>query len=323
MRCGLGQIIVIAWASLAGSLHADNVNGTHTQRQGKAEAVVVGEKIDAEQVETTLSGAVTVIFRVEGGAGLKVEPVVAVNASADWKELRREKETYTPRGADGKVWEQKFHLEPNKPGELNLALVPLRYREGSEDAWKTINWQPVPVKVTTQIANPDPSQLRPITPPEAVSEPENDYHWLAWGGVAMLAVAVVFTAWEIKRRLSVAKPAMAPEKRALAELEGIQQMGLPADGDGIRHHALVSEVARRYFERRFQLKAPGRTTTEFLEAMRQGGQLKPEQFAMLQEALDRCDLAKFARVSPTAEECDELGRNVRALVKQTSDAETS
>ena len=57
--------------------------------------------------------------------------------------------------------------------------------------------------------------------------------------------------------------------------------------------------------------------------MRQGGQLKPEQFAILQDALDRCDLAKFARVSPTAEECDELSRNVRALVKQTSQAETS
>jgi len=165
--------------------------------------------------------------------------------------------------------------------------------------------------------------LRDITPPEPVSEPEHDYHWLAWGGVVLLGAALMFAVWEVKRRMSVANPAIGPERWAQAELERIQQMGLPADGDGIRHHALVSEVARRYFERRFRLKAPGKTTAEFLEAMRQGGQLKPEQFTILQDALDRCDLAKFARVSPTAEECDELSRNVRALVKQTSQAETS
>jgi len=91
---------VIAWASFTGSLQAVNEKSTHTQKQGKAEAVVVGENRDADQVEATLSGAVTVILRVEGGAGLEVEPVQAVNASADWKELRRDKETYTPRGAD-------------------------------------------------------------------------------------------------------------------------------------------------------------------------------------------------------------------------------
>jgi hypothetical protein len=314
---------VLVWTSLAGPLQAVNVNGAHTQKQGKAEAVIVGDNRDADHVETALSGAVTIILRVEGGAGLEVEPVQALNASADWKELRRDKETYTPRGADGKGWEQKFHLEPNKPGELYLALVPLRFREGPDDAWKTINWQPVPVKVTTQITNPDLSQLHDITPPEPVSEPEYDYHWLAWGGVAMLAAALAFAAWEIKRRMFVAKPVLAPEKWAQAELERIGQMGLPAAGDGMRHHTLVSEVARRYFERRFRLKAPGKTTAEFLEALRQGGQLTPEQFTILQDALDRCDLAKFARVSPTAEECDELSRNIRALVKQTSHVETS
>jgi hypothetical protein len=252
---------------------------------------------------------------------LEVEPVHAVTGSTDWKERRRDKEKVTPRGADGKTWEQKFYLEPNKSGDLNLDLVPLRYREQPDDAWKTIDWQRVLVKVTTEITKPDPNQLRDITPPEPVSERESDFHWLAWSGIALLAVALVFGAWELKRLAGRVKPAVAPERWALAELERIQQMNLAGDGDGIQHHALVSEVARRYFERRFRLTAPGKTTAEFLEVMRQGAHLKPEQFAVLRDALDRCDLAKFARVSPTPKECDELTRNLRALVKQTTRAE--
>ncbi|HEY1860889.1 MAG TPA: hypothetical protein VGG61_11070, partial [Gemmataceae bacterium] len=47
------------------------------------------------------------------------------------------------------------------------------------------------------------------------------------------------------------------------------------------------------------------------------------QFASLRDALERCDLAKFARVSPTAEECHELVRNAQALVVQTTRAEAS
>jgi hypothetical protein len=315
---------VIACAALPCSLLAVNPSSSHKQKHDNAEAEVFGENRESDLVETTLSGEITVILRVEGGGGLEVEPVQAVNASADWKERRRDKEAYIRLGTDGRRWEQKFHLEPNKPGELSLSLVPLRFREGPDEAWKTITWQSVPIRVTTQITNADdPNQLRDITAPEPVSERQSDYHWLAWGGAGLLAVAVLFSAWEIKRRLAVAKPTVAPEERALAELERIQQLNLPAAGDGIRHHTLVSEVARRYFEQRFRLKAPGKTTAEFLEALRQENHLKPEQFTILSNALDRCDLAKFARVSPSAQECDELNRNVRALVKQTSCTDSS
>jgi hypothetical protein len=314
---------VIGCATLPGSLVAVNPSSLHTQKHGNAEAEVFGENRESDRVETTLSGEITVILRVEGGGGLEVEPVQAVNASADWKERRRDKEAYTHFGTDGRRWEQKFQLEPKKPGELSLSLVPIRFREGPDEAWKTITWQPVPVKVTTQITNADPNQLRDISPPEPVSERQSDYHWLAWGGAGMLAAAVLFGAWEIKRRMAVAKPAVAPERRALAELERIQQLNLAATGDGIRHHTMVSEVARRYFEQRFHLKAPGKTTAEFLEALRQDNDLSPEQFTILRDALDQCDLAKFARVRPSAQECDELNRNVRALVKQTSRADSS
>jgi hypothetical protein len=310
---------LIAWGSvLARPLHAFNVNSSHTQRDGNAEAVVVGENREADHVETPLSGTITVILRVEGGAELEVEPVVAVTGLADWRERRREKATFTPRGADGMGWEQRFFLEPNRPGDLSLELVSLRYREKSGTEWKKTSWKEVPVKVTTEIANADPNQLRDIPPPEPVSDSRSDSHWLAWSGVALLAAALVIGAWEIKRRTGGTKPVVAPAEWALTELDLIERMHLPTDSDGIRHLALVSEVARRYFERQYQLKAPGKTTAEFLEALRQGAHLKPEQLAVLRDTLDRCDLAKFARVFPTAEECDALVGKVRALVKETN-----
>jgi hypothetical protein len=307
----------------ASAVLAMDPKNSHTQKHGNAEAVVIGENPDADGVETSLSGTITVILRVEGKGGLKVDPVAAIVASQEWKERRRDAESVASQGADALVWQQKFYLEPSSPKVLKIDLVPLRYRENSDDAWTTVPWDSVSVKVTTEITDADVKQLRDITPPESVSVTEQDYHWLLWSGVVVLSVALAIAAYAVSRRLRPSRPPVPADQRALQELDAIQKMNLPAVGDGIRHHALVAEAARRYFEQRFQLRVAGKTTAELMDAIQLDGHLRPEQFAILRGALERFDLAKFARVSPTEVECVELSRQIRTLVEQTARAETT
>jgi hypothetical protein len=158
-----------------------------------------------------------------------------------------------------------------------------------------------------------------------VSQPEgNGYLWLMWAGGGLIVLAMAVGAWELRRRVTGERtPTIAPERWAAKQLSKIQKMDWTGDGDGIKHHALVADVLRRYMELRYRLKAPGKTTAEFLDGLRQGGHLTSPQFAGLRDALERCDLAKFARVSPTREECLELDRNAQTLVAQTARAEAA
>jgi hypothetical protein len=301
-----------------------NPRSAYSQKKDAAEVTVTGANPDADQIEVALSGLLTVTLRLEGTLGLEVEPVQAVTGSEAWKENRRQTPEVTQAG-ERKTWKQQFQLEPQRVGEVALILTPLRFRENPSDAFQTITWDPILVKVTTEITKADPKELRDITPPEPVSQPQgNGYLWLMWLGGSLIVLALMFGIWELRRRSSgERKPTVAPELWASKQLRKIHKMDFSGDGDGIKHHEMVAEVLRRYFEYRFRLKAPGKTTAEFLDSMRQGGHLTTPQFANLRDALERCDLAKFARVSPTREECTELDRNAQALVTQTSRLEAS
>jgi hypothetical protein len=83
-----------------------------------------------------------------------------------------------------------------------------------------------------------------------------------------------------------------------------------------RYHTLLSGVVRRYLEARFRLPARRQTTAEFLEAMRRAPQLNAGQQELLRDFLERCDLGKFAPVTPSAEECRATAGMARRLIEQ-------
>jgi hypothetical protein len=294
------------------------IHPTNKQKKGPGEVIVTGTNPDADQVEVALSGSLSITVRIEGAASMQVEPVQAVTASNQWKERRRQS-PLEKQSDDRKLWEQEFALEPQRVGEVLLSLAPLRYRENANESWQTIVWDPIPVKVTTEITQADPKELRDIPPPESESRSGGDHLWLGWAVGGLILAAVGVAGWAFNRRLQRGKPPVSPERWAMKELDRIRGMGLADDNYGIKQHALVSDVLRRYLELRFQLKAPGKTTMELLATLQQGGHLTAPQFAVLRDALDRSDLAKFARVCPTSEECSQLDNLVRTLISETTD----
>ena len=61
----------------------------------------------------------------------------------------------------------------------------------------------------------------------------------------------------------------------------------------------VSDVLRVYLEERFGLRAPERTTEEFLRDLEGGEALARGHRAELERFLSQCDLVKFAAARPT------------------------
>ena len=79
----------------------------------------------------------------------------------------------------------------------------------------------------------------------------------------------------------------------------------------------VSDILRHYIEDRFELRAPERTTEEFLFEIRDTGVLSQDHTKSLAEFLTHCDLVKFAKHSPTNEQIQHTFDLAKNFIEQT------
>ncbi len=171
-----------------------------------------------------------------------------------------------------------------------------------------------PVLVRPAAAPPaGTNDLRPIKPPVEIP---SGWEWL-WWTLASLAVAVaLFFLWRWWRRKLATPPVVPvipPHVRARQRLQ--EALRLLADP---RLFCIeVSDALRVYLEERFELRAPERTTEEFLVDLQSATHLNAAQKSSLAEFLDRCDLVKFAKFEPTELALRELQESALRLVDET------
>ena len=156
------------------------------------------------------------------------------------------------------------------------------------------------------------NDIRGIKPPVEIP---NEWAWL-WWTLAVVAVVAAIVAWFFLRKRiaqSLPAPMIPPHVRAKQRLaEALAFIGEPN-----RFCTLVSNSARVYLEERFTLRAPERTTEEFLVELRRSQHLTPDQKESLGRFLESCDLVKFARYEPTESALRELHDSALRLVDET------
>ena len=155
--------------------------------------------------------------------------------------------------------------------------------------------------------------IRPDRPPQPLS---SAWGWI--GGLGLLA-ALAAAAWYAWRRYRAERkrppPAMVipPYRHALDRLRA----ALDQIHDPERFCVAVSNAVRWYLEERFQLRAPERTTEEFLAEVRTGQLLSEMQQRLMGEFLTQCDLVKFARHEPAEPDLRTLHETAVRLVEET------
>ncbi len=305
------MLLLFAWV---GATAAETPSWTVVQRHGKA--VLLADHKPGEPWKVKLSESLTLLMRIEGAGPLDVEMARVPRPTDGWQ-LEAVGPPKVTTGEDGQTrWEQLFKATPLQPGQYPLTMPKVEYSE-KDGAPQPVTWQPLAIQITTRVAKVDLSEARDLTgieelPPAVVPEPP----WWPWlfALVPVLAVlAFVGLRW---RRRPVAEPtARAVALRQLAELGKVP----PATVEEARQlFARVSEVLRQYLEKRFELPATRRTTPEFFAALGQKSPLPPGSQAALNDILVRCDLVKFAGVTPPAEECETVLGRARDFVEAAS-----
>jgi hypothetical protein len=79
----------------------------------------------------------------------------------------------------------------------------------------------------------------------------------------------------------------------------------------------VSDAVRLYLEERFGLRAPERTTDEFLVDLGKSDALTERQKESLKEFLSACDMVKFAKYEPQRAELEVLYKSALRLIEET------
>lgn len=221
-------------------------------------------------------------------------------------------------GDDGKVTRTRsYRLEPFLDGTYTIPPLSVTFWQEveGEDQKSTAETEPVTIKVSSVIAAGESPGVMEIAGPLSV---ENPVPWGRYGVLLLLLAAAAAAAYWYKFIRVVPGPPPAPpippHVRALAALEAIQREKLVESGLYKEYYIRVSDVLRHYMEDQFQLRAPERTTEEFLAEIQHNAMLGLQEQLLLRAFLRHCDLVKFAKAEPSPEEIRETYKTCEKFI---------
>ena len=143
--------------------------------------------------------------------------------------------------------------------------------------------------------------------------------WIIPLSLAVIALIVWLIVWLV-RKSKIPPPPPPPipphEKafRALHELlakQWIEQENIEP------FYVELSNIARHYIEDRFNLRAPEQTTEEFIRTTANSPVLSPDHRQLTASFLEQCDLVKFAKHRPAADDMRAAYGAAERLVRET------
>ncbi|HSQ66290.1 MAG TPA: hypothetical protein VLM85_23870 [Polyangiaceae bacterium] len=211
---------------------------------------------------------------------------------------------------------------PDKPGRHVLTLPPLPIavaRASGQVATVCTHEHRITIEDPTA-ETPDP-QPRPNPPARAQRE-----EWTALKRAVIygsLGIAVgVLLAWLVSRWLRRPRPAPPPPPPrppwdvALEKLDEVRHAGLLEVQRFSEYYDRVGDAVRQYFGGRYGFDGLECTTDEMLTELRRSaltGIALPE----IAEFLQQCDLVKFARMTPSQDDCKKALDEAERIVRTT------
>jgi len=177
----------------------------------------------------------------------------------------------------------------------------------------------IPVEVTSLLdedrAGLTIKDIKPVVDPQ-----RQKTWWWVWvlSGLVLAAggAAAGIILWR-RRKVKPLRILKAAHELAYERLRKLAEKDLIGQGKIKEFYEGISNILRWYIEHRFDLKAPERTTEEFLNEVKATEVLISEQKEMLREFLTHCDLVKFARYGPTKAEIQQTFDLTRKFIEAT------
>lgn len=218
----------------------------------------------------------------------------------------------------------RYDLEPFLTGTYDLPAFQFQFFDVNDpNKIYTLDTEPIPVEITS-LSGEDRENLVIEDIEGVVALPaEIPWPWI-WGSLGGLLILSGITMWLILRRRRIPdivrlfKPA---HEIAYDRLRRLVAEDLVESGQVKAFYERISTILRHYIEDRFQLRAPERTTEEFLQELKHSPVLPETDKQDLAKFLNHCDLVKFAKHEPTKDQIQTTFDLVKDFVEKTKSTE--
>lgn len=200
----------------------------------------------------------------------------------------------------GRLLTQKLIVDSFAPGEHEFPAIAIEFKDGRTEPTNTGQIETEPLTITI-VSTLDASEagLHDIDGWIDLPGPP----WWPWVLAIGCGVAIVggLGLWFALRERDEGPPPTAAEiaRAAMRTLRGKQYL---QRGDANAFYTNLSNIVRQYIEGRLGLRAPRKTTDEFLRDAQQDARLTDSQRLGLHEFLRTADLVKFAMHEPDIEQ---------------------
>jgi len=271
--------------------------------------------------KTTMTIAETVSLQFEATvqpayeiAMPKVDEVLQNFGLVSWDNLGRRLD-----GQNNVVTTYQYELEPFLSGQYEIPAFTFTFNDVNEpDTKHELTSEPIALEVTSLLGE-DRAELVIEDIENVVPMPRKASRWWLWSLLVLCLAGVPVVWWLLRKKrveafVRIFRPA---HEIAYARLRVLVAEDLVEAGRIKEFYERISAILRHYIEDRFDLRAPERTTEEFLGELQRTDVLAASDKAVLGEFLMHCDLVKFAKHAPTTEQIQRTFDLVKDFIERT------
>lgn len=248
----------------------------------------------------------------------KVDKVLESFGIVDWDNLG------VKLGENGRIVSTyQYRLEPFLSGTYPIPAFTFEFHDVNSPQEKKyeLTTELIDIEVTSLLGD-QRAELKIEDIEDVVEMPQEPSYWWVWVlGAIALAGASGSWLWlrrRVKKLVRIFKPA---HELAYERLRILVREDLVGAGRIKEFYERISDILRHYIEHRFNLRAPERTTEEFLFELANTNVLPESDKDSLAQFLEHCDLVKFARHEPTTEQIQQTFNLVKEFIEKTKSDE--
>ncbi len=234
----------------------------------------------------------------------------------------RDYQDHDPQKINGQILlRTDYFISTFDVGEFEIPSLTFRYTIPPDTTAHELKTETLKIVVESMKPS-EAGDIRDIKAP--LTLPSDWRKLMLWGsvalGVLLVIAAALYVWWRKKSGKSLlpqkVAPPRPPHELAFEELTALKTSSLLAEGKIKAYYIRVSEIIRRYIEGRYFIIAMEMTTFELVKRLR-GAEAEPKIVDLIHDFLAQCDLVKFAKYWPTADENADILEKAIAIVERT------
>jgi hypothetical protein len=217
----------------------------------------------------------------------------------------------------------RYRLEPFLSGSYAIPAFTFEFHDINRPVEKKyeLTSEPIEIEVASLLGE-DRDKLEIADIEDVVDMPaETSFLWLWALGGGAVAAAAGFLFLRRRRKAGLVRIYKPAHEIAYERLRVLVKDDLIKAGRIKEFYERISDILRHYIEHRFELRAPERTTEEFLIELASMDVLAEPDKRRLADFLSHCDLVKFARYNPTTKQIQRTFNLVKDFVETTKSDE--